>query len=97
MQVLEQLPEGLAIAVLAAPSASLDHKLSVLPASLHPLAAEAVFFSIRCHQSLTLDFDSQVGTGTAYKLLHAATTATRSLKEIDLKHIPVGTVSRFWS
>jgi hypothetical protein len=46
MQVLEQLSEGLAIAVLAAPSATVLAKLSVLPSRLHPLAVEAASFSI---------------------------------------------------
>jgi hypothetical protein len=88
-QVLEQLPEGLAIAVLSAPSAGLHDKLSEIPASLHPLAAAATLFSIHRHRSLTLDFDSPVGKGNAYELLHAVTTATGSMKKISLKHIPV--------
>jgi hypothetical protein len=89
VQVLEQLPEGVAIAVLAAPSTPRDEKLSVLPASLHPLAVEAAFFFLHFHRSLTLDFASPVGGDTTYKLLHAAITATSPLREIDLKHIPV--------
>jgi hypothetical protein len=89
VQVLEQLPEGLAIAVLAAPSTPLDEKLSVLPASLHPLAVEVAFFSLHFHRSLTLDFNSAVERDSTHKLLHAATTATSPLREIDLKHIPV--------
>jgi Leucine-rich repeat (LRR) protein len=89
LQVLEKLPEGLAIAVLAAPSAGLEHKLSVLPSSLHPLAVEAASFSIHYHRSLTLDFNAPVEKDTSYKLLHAATTATSTLREIDLRHIPV--------
>jgi hypothetical protein len=89
MQVLEQLPEGVAIAVLSAPSASLDNTLSVLPANLHPLDVEATSFSIHCHRSIILDFDSPVERGTAIKLLHAATSVTSSLRKIDLRHIPL--------
>jgi hypothetical protein len=88
-QVLGQLPEGLAIALLAAPSTHLDQKLSVLPASLQPLAVAATLFSIHRHRSLTLDFDSPLGKGNAYELLHAATTVTGCMKKISLKHIPV--------
>jgi hypothetical protein len=74
---------------MAAPSAQFHHKLSVLPPSLHYLAVEGAFFSIFHRRTLSMDFDSSVGRGTAIKLLHAAATATRSLKKIDLKHIPV--------
>jgi hypothetical protein len=58
VQVLEQLPEELAIAVLTASQCGLNHLLSVLPASLHPLAIESAFPSIRHSQSLAFDFDS---------------------------------------
>jgi hypothetical protein len=60
VQVLKKLPEGLAIAVLAAPPADLNHQLNILPASLHHLAIEAAFPSIRSQLSLTLDFNSDV-------------------------------------
>jgi hypothetical protein len=58
VQVLEQLPESLAIAVLAASSGDLRHHLDILPASLHCLAIEAAFPSIRRHQSLKLAIKS---------------------------------------
>jgi hypothetical protein len=87
-QVLEQLPEGLAIAVMAAPSTLIHQKLHLLPTSLHPLAVEAVLLSIRRHGCVTLNFHSRVEC-TANKMLHTATTATISLKKIHLKQIPV--------
>jgi hypothetical protein len=40
LQVLLQLPEGLAISVLAASPADVCQHLSTLPTSLHPLAIE---------------------------------------------------------
>jgi hypothetical protein len=92
LKVLQQLPEGLAIAVLAASPAPFEHHLSILPACLHPLAVEAAFPSIRRHHSLSLDFGSLKNT-TAYAVLHAATAATigfSALKELKLKQIPVG-------
>jgi hypothetical protein len=54
LKVLEQLPECLAMSVLSACPADLDHQLDILPASLHHLAIEAAFPSIRCNQSLVL-------------------------------------------
>jgi hypothetical protein len=58
LKVLQQLPNVLAIEVLAASPADLEHHLSILPATLHLLAIEAAFPSIRRHRSLSLDFDS---------------------------------------
>jgi hypothetical protein len=46
LKVLQKLPEGLAISVLAAAPAPLGKQLSILPKSLHPLAVEAAFPSI---------------------------------------------------
>jgi hypothetical protein len=91
LKVLQELPEGLAIAVLAASPADLHQQLDILPASLHHLAIEAAFPSIRRHHSLTLDFDSTVGAnfGTACAVLHTATTAVSALRKLDLQHIPV--------
>jgi hypothetical protein len=92
LQVLQQLPEGLAIAVLAASPADLDHHLSILPASLHPLAIEAAFPSIRQRHCLTLNFYSLRKPATANVVLHAATAGTTArsvLQELDLKYIPV--------
>jgi hypothetical protein len=56
LKVLDQLPEHLAMSVLAASPADLDQKLNILPASLHNLAIEAAIPSMRCHHSLTLSF-----------------------------------------
>jgi Leucine-rich repeat (LRR) protein len=87
LKVLRQLPEGLAIAVLAALEGNLDHHLSILPTSLHPLAIEAAFPSIRRDHSLTLDFDSLRDSTTTYEVLQAATTAPSYLQQLDLQHI----------
>jgi hypothetical protein len=46
------------MAVLTASAADIEHHLSVLPSSLHPLAIEVAFPSIRRDRSLTLDFAS---------------------------------------
>jgi hypothetical protein len=92
LKVLLQLPEGLAIAVLAASPASLEHHLSVLPGSLHQLAIEAALPSIRRHHCLAFDFKSLRDPTTAYKVLHAATvgaTGAKALQKLELKHIPV--------
>jgi hypothetical protein len=56
MQVLEQLPDGLAIAVLFASPEDLHHLLPVLPESLYALAIDAAFPSIRREHSLSLRF-----------------------------------------
>jgi hypothetical protein len=69
LKVLHQLPEGLAIAVLISSRADLEHHLSILPSSLHPLAVEAAFPSIRRDHSLTLDFATLKGPMTAYAVL----------------------------
>jgi hypothetical protein len=88
MQLLQQLSEGLAIAVLAASPADLEHHLSILPAGLHPLAIEAAFPSIRQHHSLTLDL-SLLGSIPACEVLHAANTATSALQKLDVQNIPL--------
>jgi Leucine-rich repeat (LRR) protein len=90
-QVLEQLPEALAIAVLAASKTSLKHQFAILPVNLHALAIEAAFPDIRSHQSLALNFSSPAlkDSTVAYAVLHAATTATSALKRLDLMNIPV--------
>jgi hypothetical protein len=80
-----ELPEGLAIAVLAASPADLEHHLSILPESLHLLAIEAAYPSIRHLPSLTLEFNSLRDPTTAYAVLHAATagaTGARAPQEL---------------
>jgi hypothetical protein len=91
LQVLERLPEGIARAVLAASPTDLNHHLSILPASLHHLAINAAFFSIRATRALTFDFDSTAGEnfGTACAVLHAATTAVRAVQKFNFQHIPM--------
>jgi Leucine-rich repeat (LRR) protein len=96
LKVLEQLPEGLAIAVLAASRADLERHLIMLPASLHPLAVEAAF-PIHQDDSLTLDFSFQSHRTTANAVLEAATTGTTkscSLKTLTLRNIPVSSNDR---
>jgi hypothetical protein len=100
--VLEQLPEGLAMSVLAASPADLDHQLDILPASLHRLAIEAALPSIRRHHSLTLSFgclgDKDTGEregvvtvspAHGHAVLHAARTANSALEVLDLRNIRV--------
>jgi Leucine-rich repeat (LRR) protein len=89
LKVLQKLPEGLAVSVLAASKADLEKQLSILSESLHPLAVEAAFPPIRSHHSLTLDLASLGAPTSACAVLHAATTATNALQKLDLKHIPV--------
>jgi Leucine-rich repeat (LRR) protein len=89
LKVLQELPEGLAVSVLAASAADLQWHLSILPASLHPLAIEAAFPSIRRHHSLTLDISSFFGSNTPYTVLRAATTGTIALKKLHLQYISV--------
>jgi hypothetical protein len=89
LKVLQKLPQGLAISVLAASKADLEKQLSILSESLHPLAVEATFPSIRSHHSLTLDLASLGNLTTACAVLHAATTAKNALQKLHLKHIPV--------
>jgi hypothetical protein len=91
MQVLEHLPDGLAIAVLSAPPAKLSYQLSLLLESLYPLAIDAAFPSIRQEHSLTLDFFplSERDPIKAAAVMHAATTATSALKRVKLSSIPV--------
>jgi hypothetical protein len=92
LKVLQELPEGLAVAVLAASPADLEDHLSILPPSLHPLAIEAAFPEIRRKHHLTLDFDSLENLTTAYAVLHAAiegTTGASALKSLELYDIPV--------
>jgi hypothetical protein len=91
MQVLEHLPDGLAIAVSSASKAELRHQLSVLPESLYPLAIDAALPSIWQDHSLTLDFSPLTGGDPIMDaaVLHAATTATSALKRVKLSSIPV--------
>jgi hypothetical protein len=91
LKVLQQLPEGLAIAVLAASPADLEHHLSILPASLQPLAIEAAFPFIKRDQSLTLDFFSSSCklSSTPHAVMQAAITATSALQKLHLSRIPV--------
>jgi Leucine-rich repeat (LRR) protein len=89
LKVLQKLPEGLAISVLAASETDLNKQLSILSESLHPLAIEATFPSIRRHHSLKLDLASAYTHTTACAVLHAATTATNTLQKLDLWNIPV--------
>jgi hypothetical protein len=91
LKVLEQLPEGLAIAVLTASPASLDHHLYILPADLHPLAIEAAFPSMRQERTLALDLFSPSNeiSSTTYAVMQAATAAACALQKLHLRHIPV--------
>jgi hypothetical protein len=91
LQVLHQLPEGLAIAVLAASTADLNHQLDILPASLHHLAIEAALPSIRRHHSLTLSFDSNasIRRRSAHAVLQAVIREGSVLKTLSFSHIPV--------
>jgi Leucine-rich repeat (LRR) protein len=89
LKVLQKLPEGLAISVLAASEARLETKLSMLSESLHPLAVEAAFPSIRRNHSLTLSLDAVGTPANACAVLKAATTATTALQKLDLWNIPV--------
>jgi hypothetical protein len=91
LKVLQQLPEGLVIAVLAASPADLEHHISILPADLHPLAVEAAFPSIRQDRSLTLDLYSSSDTisSATYAVMQAATMAARTLQKLHLSSIPV--------
>jgi hypothetical protein len=73
LKVLEQLPEGLAVSILAASTGGLDHHLSILPSSLHHIAIEAAFPEIRLENSLDLDLMSMKNQATAYAVLNAAT------------------------
>jgi hypothetical protein len=88
LQVLLQLPEGLAISVLAASSADVFQHLSTLPTSLHPLAIEAAFPSICRHRCLTLDVAFLRNPNTIFAVLRVATTGTSSLRKLHLKSIP---------
>jgi hypothetical protein len=102
LKVLDQLPEGLAMAVLAASAADLDDQLDILPASLHHLAIEAAFPSIHRHNSLVLSFgclgdeaeEEAAGVVTvspahAHAVLHAARSANSALEFLDLRNIIV--------
>jgi hypothetical protein len=88
LQVLHQLPEGLAIAVLAAAPISLECQLAILPASLHPLAVEAAFPSIFHDHFLTLDCERMTSLFTSQTVLHVAIRAANTLRHVDLKNIP---------
>jgi Leucine-rich repeat (LRR) protein len=91
LQVLHQLPEGLANAVLVASPADLNHQLEILPATLHHLAIEAALPSIRRHHSLTLSFDSNasIRRRSAHAVLQAVIREGNVLKALNLSHIPV--------
>jgi hypothetical protein len=86
--VLQTLPEGLAIAVLAAAPVDIEHQLAMLPTSLHPYAIEAAFPSIRRHHSLTLDFASLRDPASVLHAATAGTTGASALKELELNNIP---------
>jgi hypothetical protein len=91
LKVLQQLPEGLAIKVLAASPAGLDHHLSILPASLHPLAIEAAFPEVHREDYLDLDISPENFT-TACAVLHAVSAKTEgfnALKKLNLHGISV--------
>jgi hypothetical protein len=89
--VLQQLPAGLAIAVLAAARVDLERKMAILPVSLHPLAVEAAFPTIRRDHSLIFDFNCMWTTSlcTSQAVLHAATREACPLQRVDLRHIPL--------
>jgi hypothetical protein len=93
LQVLQELPEGLAMSVLAAAPIDLEHQLAMLPASLHPLAVKAAFFSNVTHHSITLNFNSHfrgsVSSATACEVLSFATSADTAFQKLVLKNIPV--------
>jgi hypothetical protein len=94
LKVLQELPEGLAIAVLAASPATLEHHISTLPASLHSLVIEA---AIRRKNSLTLHFSNRKNLNTAETVLHAATVGTTglsALKKLEFYAIPVSCKDR---
>jgi hypothetical protein len=90
LQVLQQLPEGLAIAVLAAAPVDLERQLSILPASLHPLAVEAALPSICRDHSLTLDFDEcETNLSTFQTVLRVTSRSASTLRCVQFKNIPV--------
>jgi Leucine-rich repeat (LRR) protein len=91
MQVLEQLPDGLAIAVLSASAEDLHHQLSVLPESLYPLAIDAAFPAIRREHCLSLRFAPAFWSDPimACAALHAVTKDFSPLKRVELGSIPV--------
>jgi hypothetical protein len=90
LQILEQLPEGLAIAILSAVPVNLEPQLECLPKRLHRLAINAAFPSISHHRSLALDFGaSRWYTRTAVAILQAAATASSGLRKLSLDHIPL--------
>jgi hypothetical protein len=91
LQVLQQLPDGLAIAVLAAAQVDADHLLDILPVDLHPLVIEAAFPAIFPHRSLSLNLETESDTipSSVYAALHAATTATSPLITLNVTCIPV--------
>jgi hypothetical protein len=87
LKVLQELPHCLVISVLAACPAELRQQLSTLAPSLHPLAIEAAFPSIRRYRSLTLTLAYMGASTTDCAVLHAATTATSALRKLHLKDI----------
>jgi hypothetical protein len=90
LKVLQRLPGGLATQVLAASPADLDDQLSILPASMHPLAVQAAFPSIHCDHSLKLnpDFLEEKSSFTINAVLEAAITAPNFLRKLDMSTIP---------
>jgi hypothetical protein len=90
LQVLQQLPEGLAITVLAMAPAEIDHQLSILPVKLHPLVIDAAFPSIRQSHSLVLDNHSMSwkNPSPVYSALFAAITGSIVLRRLKVQHVP---------
>jgi hypothetical protein len=90
LQVLQHLPKDLAVAVLAAAPVDQEQQLFILPSSLHHLAVNAAFPSIRSHKLLSLDFDS-LGTcpSTAHAVLHTLNTAASAPPKLQFNHIPM--------
>jgi hypothetical protein len=91
LQALEKLPASLITTVLLFAPADLGQQLDVLPTSLHHLAIEATFPSIRRYRYLLLDVNSPVvrGVNTTQAILQALATAIIPLGKLELQHIPV--------
>jgi hypothetical protein len=89
LHVLQMIPKGLAIAVLAVSSHDIGQQRSILPDSMHPLAIGAAFPSILSHHFFTFYFASLENPESTFQILHAATTASIALQKLHLKLIPV--------
>jgi hypothetical protein len=89
MQVLEQLPEGLALTVLRAAQVPTDRLLSMLPTRLHSLAIEACFPFLLEEHFLSLDFNNYTWETpeAIYAALHAAVTAITALETVSVQRI----------